>query len=71
MSKHFERGFTYPLYCVATKCQNSYLTKYCNKIIFNYVNSIIGLSFNFFFWNKVLVGPVNSAWDPLEKHNPM
>ena len=33
------------------------------------MNSIVGPYFKvFFFFNKVLVGPVNSARDPLEKH---
>ena len=34
------------------------------------MNSTVGPSFKvfFFFLNKVLVGPVNSARDPLEKH---
>ena len=43
--------------------------KYCYKIIFKYVNSIVGPSFKVFLLNKVLTGPVNSAQDPLEKHN--
>ena len=34
--------------------------KYCNKIIFKYVNSVVGPIFNIFL-NKVVVGPVNSA----------
>ena len=34
------------------------------------MNSTVGLSFKvFFFFHKVLVGPVNSVRDPLEKHN--
>ena len=35
--------------------------KHCKKIIFKCVNSAVGPIFNFFFLNKVVVGPVNSA----------
>ena len=36
--------------------------KHCNKIIFKCVNSAVGPIFNiYFFLNKVVVGPVNSA----------
>ena len=41
------------------------------KIIFKCLNSIVGHSFKvfFFFLNKVLAGPVNSAQDPLKKYS--
>ena len=36
--------------------------KYCNKIIFKCVNSVVGSIFNiYFFLNKVVVDSVNSA----------
>ena len=38
--------------------------KHCNKIIFKCVNNAVRFIF-IFFLNKVLVGPVNSARDPL------
>ena len=40
--------------------------KYCNKIIFKYVNSTVNPVLKFFFFNKVFVGPVNNACDSLE-----
>ena len=30
------------------------------------MNSTVGSNFKFFFFNKILAGPVNNAWDPLE-----
>ena len=33
------------------------------------MNSTVRLSFKVFFFHKVLAGPMNSVWDPLEKHN--
>ena len=35
--------------------------KYRSKIIFEWVNSIVGPIFNYFFLNNVVVGPINSA----------
>ena len=45
--------------CWKLKTENG---KYCNKIIFKYVNSAARPIFNIFFLNKVDVGPVNSVW---------
>ena len=35
--------------------------KHYSKIIFKCVNSFVGPIFNYFFLNKVVVGPMNSA----------
>ena len=44
--------------------------KYCNKIIFKYVNiAVRPILKKKIRWKKRFVSPVNSAWDPLEKHH--
>ena len=46
--------------------------KNCNKIIFKRVNSAVESIFNKSFTEKKrFMGPVNSARDPLKKHNPI
>ena len=35
--------------------------KHCSKIIFKWVDSVVVPVFKFFFFNKVVLGPMNSA----------
>ena len=45
--------------------------KYCSKIIFNCMNSVVRLSFNENFAKKTLASLVNSIWDPPSKNTPL
>ena len=61
-----------PIWVWAPRCCTPFITenwKYCNRIIFKCMNSIMEPNFKVVFVKKkILAGLVNSTWDPHKMH---